>query len=103
MGNRVKIHRLIWDSWNEKHMLLKHNVIREEVEDVVFKNPFPKRGKIRKRLVLLGETEGKRLLEVVLENRGEGEWYPLTAYDALEEDRVVYERERGGEKDDEEE
>jgi hypothetical protein len=51
-------------------MLLKHNGIREEAEDVVFKNPLPKRGKTRKRLVLLGETEGKRLLEVVLENKG---------------------------------
>jgi hypothetical protein len=80
-------------------MLLKHNVIRDEVEDVVFGNPLPKRGKIRKRLVLLGETEGERFLEVVLENRGEGLYCPITAYDALEEDRVVYERERGGEEE----
>jgi hypothetical protein len=98
MGSKVRIRKLIWDYRNIKH-IARHNVDPEEVEKVVFGNPLPERGKILKRLVLIGETEGKRLLEVVLQNHGEGEWYPLTAYDASEEKKAVYTRERGGEEE----
>jgi len=97
MGSKVRIRRLVWESRYERHMLVKHNVVRDEVVDVVFGNPLPKRGKIRKRLVVLGKTEANRLLEVVLENRGDGLYCPITAYDASPEDRALYTRERGGE------
>jgi uncharacterized protein len=96
MGSKIKIRRLIWDARNKRH-IARHNVDPDEVEDVVFGNPFPARGKRRKRLVLVGKTEGERVLEVVLQNHGGGEWYPLTAYDASEENEAVYTRERGGE------
>jgi uncharacterized DUF497 family protein len=96
MGSKVTIRRLIWDTRNKRH-IARHHVDPDEVEDVVFGNPLPERGKTLKRLVLVGETEGKRLLEVVLQNHGAGEWYPLTAYEASDEKRAVYTRERGGE------
>jgi uncharacterized protein len=96
MGSTVKIRKLIWDARNKRH-IARHNVDPEEVEDVVFGNPFPERGKIRKRLVLVGKTQEKRVLEVLLQNHGAGEWYPLTAYDASEEKKAVYIRERGAE------
>lgn len=96
MGNKVIIRRLIWDARNKRH-IAKHNVTKEEYEEVVFGNPLPDRGKILKRLVLVGKTEGERILEVVLHNLGEGKWYPITGYDASDEKKAVYTRERGGE------
>lgn len=97
MGSKVIIRRLIWDAWNKRH-IARHHVAPDEVEDVVFGNPLPDRGDTHTRLVLIGETEAERILEVVLQNHGEGLWYPLTAYDAGEEKKAVYTRERGGEK-----
>ena len=94
----IVIRRLLWDTWNISH-IARHGVIPDEVEYVCQHNPLVIRGKIRKRVVLVGVTMEKRLLGVVLENHGEGKYYPLTAYDALTEDRVLYERERGGERD----
>jgi uncharacterized protein len=94
----LTIRRLLWDTWNISH-IARHGVIPDEVEYVCQHNPLVIRGKIRKRVVLVGETEEKRLLGVVLENHGAGTYYPLTAYDALEADRVLYTRERGGEND----
>jgi hypothetical protein len=94
MGSTVTIRRLLWDARNKRH-IARHNVDPEEVEDVVFGNPLPARGKILKRLVVVGETQEKRVLEVLLQNHGAGEWYPLTAYDASDEKKAVYRRERG--------
>jgi uncharacterized DUF497 family protein len=95
MGSKVKIRQLIWDARNKRH-IARHHVDKEEVEEVVFfGNPLPDRGDIYNRLVLIGETEGEGILEVVLQNRGEGLWYPVTAYDASEEKKAVYRRERG--------
>ena len=99
MGSKVIIRRLIWDARNKRH-IARHNVDKEEAEEVVFfGNPLPDRGDTFNRLVLIGETQGERLLEVVLQNRGEGLWYPVTAYDAGEEKKAVYTRERGGEEE----
>jgi uncharacterized DUF497 family protein len=98
MGNKVKIRKLIWDARNKRH-IAKHNVDPDEVKGVVFfSNPIPDRGDTHNRLILIGETEGERILEVVLQNHGNGLWYPLTAYDASDENKAVYTRERGGEK-----
>jgi hypothetical protein len=54
---------------------------------------------MRNRLVLIGETNAQRLVVVVLENRGGGNYYPVTAYDTSHEDKAFQERLRGGEKD----
>jgi len=97
MGSTVKIRRLLWDARNKTH-IARHHVTPDEVEDVVFGNPLPDRGETHNRLVLIGETEGERVLEVILQNRGEGLWYPVTAYEATDEKIAVYTRERGGEK-----
>jgi hypothetical protein len=92
------IRRLLWDTWNISH-IARHGVIPDEVEYVCQHNPLVIRGKIRNRVVLIGETEEQRLLGVVLENHGAGKYYPLTAYDALPADKTLYTRERGGERD----
>jgi uncharacterized DUF497 family protein len=92
----IVIRRLIWNTWNEKH-IIRHGVIPDEVEEVCQHHPLVQRGTIRNRVVLIGETNEQRLLAVVLENRGGGNYYPVTAYDASDADTVLYERLRGGE------
>jgi uncharacterized DUF497 family protein len=92
----IAIRRMIWNTWNEKH-IIRHGVIPDEVEEVTRHNPLVQRGKIRNRVVLIGETNEKRLLVVVLQNRGGGNYYPVTAYDASTEDTALYQRLRGGE------
>jgi uncharacterized DUF497 family protein len=98
----IRVRRLIWESWNEAHMA-RHGVVRDEVEFICHHNPLVIRGQQQKRVVVIGYTEEKRLLEVVLQNRGEGRYYPITAHEASNEAKVVYKRERGGEKDETEE
>jgi uncharacterized DUF497 family protein len=92
----IAIRQLIWNTWNEKH-IIRHGVIPDEVEEVCQHNPLVQRGKIRNRVVLVGYTDEKRLISVVLENRGSGIYYAVTAYDASAEDRALYHRLRGGE------
>jgi uncharacterized DUF497 family protein len=92
----LAIRCLIWNTWNEKH-IIRHGVIPDEVEEVCQHKPLVQRGKIRNRVLLIGETTEQRLLAVVLENRGGGNYYPVTAYDASDADTVLYERLRGGE------
>jgi uncharacterized DUF497 family protein len=98
----INIRKLIFDRRNIAHMR-RHGVIPEEVVYVCQHNPFVQAGEKQNRVVVIGYTEEKRLLGIPLHNRGEGRYYPLTAYDASPEDKVLYTRERGGEKDDEEE
>jgi hypothetical protein len=98
----ITVRRLIWELWNEAH-IARHGVVRDEVEYVCHHNPLVIRGQKGKRLVLIGETAEKRLLEVVLQNRGEGKYYPITAHEASHEAKVVYKRKRGGESNETEE
>jgi len=92
----ILILRLIWDPRNIWH-ITRHHVVPEEVEEVCHQNPIIQRGTIKNRLVLLGMTLNERLLSVVLENRGKGTYYVVTAYDASPQDKILYQRLRGGE------
>jgi hypothetical protein len=96
----LKIRKLIFDRRNKAHMR-RHRVIPDEVLYVCQHDPLVQHGEKENRVVVVGYTEEKRLLAVPLHNRGEGRYYPVTAYDASPEDKVLYIRERGGEKDDE--
>ena len=49
-----------------------------------------------KRIVLLGVTNEKRLLNIILESHGAGNYYVITAYDASPEDTKLYKRLKGG-------
>jgi hypothetical protein len=40
----IAIRRMIWNTWNEKH-IIRHGVIPDEVEEVCQHNPLVQRGK----------------------------------------------------------
>ena len=89
------IKRLLWDEWNIKH-IARHNIVSDEVEAVCHNNPLILQGQKKGRLVVISETLEQRLLGVVLEAKGKGVYYPVTAYEADEYDTVLYNRLRGG-------
>lgn len=90
------VRKLICDTRNISH-IARHHIVPEEVYGVCRKKPVVQRGTKRNRLVLLGNTSDDRLMNVVLESRGKGSYYPITAYDASPEDEVLYRQLRGGE------
>lgn len=94
----LTIRKLIWDSWNASH-IARHQVTPEEVEIVCHKEPFVFRGKQKSRVVLVGMTEEKRILTVVLEPKKDKTYYPITAYRSSRQEVAIYKRLRGGEHD----
>jgi len=46
--------------------------------------------------VLIGSTEENRMLTIVLEPKGHGAYYPITAYPSDKKDITLYKRLQGG-------
>jgi hypothetical protein len=84
--------KLIVESFIEEKLWEKHQVTREEVEDCLSnrrsirlrhkKNPV--------RVVVLGVTQNARLLKVVLEFQGRGQYFLVTAMNMGPEERRRY-------------
>ena len=89
------VRKLIWDTWNKQH-IARHHIVTGEVEAICHENPLVLQGQQKRRLVLLGQTEDGRVLGVVLESKGHGQYYPVTAYSADVNDMALYHRLRGG-------
>ena len=70
----------------------------EEVEEICHGSPVILQGQQKKRLVLIGSTEEDRILTIVLEPKGHGAYYPITAYASDSQDINVYKRLQGGKK-----
>lgn len=83
------IRKLLWDKRNIFH-IARHDIAPEEIEEVCSNKPIVQRSTKKNRLVLLGYTKDKKLLNVVLENHGEGAYYVITAYDASHVDTQLY-------------
>lgn len=96
------IRKLIWNAWNIQH-IARHQVIPDEVEVVCHRNPLILRGQKKGRLVIIGETEEGRILGIVIEAKGKGQYYPVTAYDADANDTKLYNRLRGGDNNEKDE
>lgn len=90
------VRKLIWDSWNTKH-IARHHVVPDEVEEICHGEPVVLRGQKKGRLVLIGPTHDKRILAIILEAAGHGNYYPITAYKPDESDIALYNNLRGGE------
>jgi len=74
------ITELVWDDRNEAH-IARHGIPRHEVEEVCFGRHWLLRSKRRNRKALFGQTLGGRYLLVIVEMRGRGVYYPVTARD----------------------
>lgn len=92
----IFVRRLIWDSWNIQH-IARHHVTPDEVEAICHSEPIVLRGQQKNRLVVIGKTEEQRMLAVILESKGRGTYYPVTAFPADKADIALYKHLKGGE------
>jgi hypothetical protein len=91
----LDIRRLPWEpEVNEAHIRDKHGPTRQQVEEVCAGDVLVQEG-YGGRVVLVGPTRAGRMLEVVLEPEGNGEYYVVTAHPASRKDRALYRRETG--------
>lgn len=82
------VKNLIWDDWNVKH-IKKHKVKSEEVVQAV-KSKTKTLKSYRQRMLILGRTEKKRLLTVVLAKEKRNAYYVVTARDMSRKERKYY-------------
>ena len=90
-----EIKNLLWDDWNRAH-IARHQVTQEEVEqicqgDYIFWETYDGR------ILIVGETKMGRLISVVVGDKGEGLYYPVTARPASRKERRRYLELKGGE------
>lgn len=91
----ANINKLIFDSWNRKH-IARHNVIPEEVEEVCLNKPITSLTYAR-RIRLIGKSSNSRTLTIILAAKGEGSYYVVTARPASRKERLKYQKTKGGE------
>lgn len=89
---RIVIKQLIWDDYNRKH-IQKHTVTVEEIEAVAKK--FIVHERTRKGRYLIIGRNASRMLTIIINRKGTGIYYPVTARDAAKKERQkVYEKEK---------
>ena len=75
-----QIDELRWTEWAEDHILARHQVILDEVEEAVANRTYGRReGKF---YLVFGKTDAGRHLKIVLGREDEGVWRVVTAMDA---------------------
>lgn len=88
----MRIYELIVDPDREEH-IARHHVRVEEVEEVVAGTPFITH--TRQRLYrVIGQTDAGRYLTVIVGPRGGGVYGLVTARDADDAERRLYQRQR---------
>jgi len=84
--------RLIVEDFIEEKLWEKHQVTREEVEECLVNGRSirlrHKRNPVR--LVVLGATQSGRLLKIILEFQGRGQYFLVTAMNMEAEERKRY-------------
>ncbi|MDP2632781.1 MAG: hypothetical protein Q8P25_03600 [Candidatus Curtissbacteria bacterium] len=89
---RIIVRELIWDKWNKEH-IKRHGVTIDEVE-VVARNILTHKKAKQERYLIIGRT-GSRIITVIIDRKGVGIYYPVTARDAAKKERrKVYEKEK---------
>jgi len=86
----VFVKKLIWDEKNIAH-IARHHVTPEDIKDVATGFHITKVAH-KNRIIIVGKTQDGRILEIVLQLKGRGRYYPITAYDAETETVVEYNR-----------
>jgi uncharacterized DUF497 family protein len=90
----LKLDELLWDDWNEDHVL-QHGVEPQEVEEAVFDPAslvLRTRGREQRRYVVLGLTDAGRYLLVVLDLMTGNLGYVITARDMDDDERRRFKR-----------
>lgn len=89
---RIVVKELVWDKVNLEH-IKKHNVAKDEVEEIADNIIVHEKAK-EGRYLVIGRI-GSRMLTVIVNRRGVGIYYPVTARDAAKKERKkVYEKEK---------
>jgi uncharacterized DUF497 family protein len=88
----VKIVELIVEPDREEH-ITRHHVSVEEVNEVVFGEPFIRRAR-EGRYLIVGQTEAGRYLAVFVAPRGRDVYGLVTARDADDIERRAYQQHR---------
>jgi hypothetical protein len=82
---------LVWSQWSEDH-IAEHNVLPDEVEQVVNSRPrFTAKGRDETTIVY-GRTDAGRYLLVVLAEGLAGGWHVVTARDMDDAERRIFDR-----------
>lgn len=84
----IKIDSLIWNDWNINH-IIKHNVIREEVDEVCQSDPIFLQGHSG-RILAVGKTQKGRFITIALDPEGNNSYYPVTARPSSRAEREYY-------------
>jgi len=85
----VQIEGLSWDEWSEEH-IAGHGVRFEEVEEAVQNILYNRRsGEYQ---LVIGQTASGRYLTIVLDDEGDGFWYPVTARPTSKSERRLLKR-----------
>lgn len=90
MKSRPQIDRIVWDDWNREH-ITKHDVLPEEVEEVVAISPVF-RATYKQRYQVLGPTFMGRMLSVIVgavPNKSHV-YYVFSARPASRSERRIY-------------
>ncbi len=90
---------IIWNEANIAH-IAKHNVTKEEVEEVIYSANYAVRETYLSRLALIGPTGKGRMLHIVVFPQTPETYYVVTARDADRQEQTIYQQdiEKGGEK-----
>ncbi len=85
----IKLIKFQWDTKNIHHLLYRHNVTREEAEQVFIGDPYFRKGKDETRYAY-GQTDSGRYLFLVYRYLGKGVVRVITARDMTEGERRLY-------------
>ncbi len=87
------IENLIWDEYNVEH-IANHQVRPEEVEDIIWDDPWFERRRGRQRYHVYGQTSGGRYLFIVLDKVDDSLFYVVTARDMTKREKNYYRQRR---------
>ncbi len=88
---KIKVKSIIWEEWNVEH-IKKHNIQVVEVVEAG-ENLYFHRKTNKGRYLAVGRS-GTRLITLILNRKGAGKYYLVTAFDTARKDRIkVYEKE----------
>ena len=87
----ARIDGLSWDERAEEH-IASHGVSFDEVEQAVGEIRYARRS--GEYLLVIGKTASGRHLTVILDDEGDGLWYPVTARPTSKSERKLVRRRR---------